>query len=428
VNILILGATGFVGSWLTTRLLSTEHHIICGVQDVGAAKSQFPNATILKCNFLTDVHMEDWLETLNGVDVVINCVGIFHASKEVMWNLHYHTPKALFDAANRLEITKIIHLSALGIETYDTQYAQSKLAAENYLASLPIQYFILKPSMIYGPGARGGMELMTSLASLPGFIPLPGRGKQELQPIHIEDYVEAIVYLVETTNTHSLILSAVSPEIITLHNLLKTLRRWLGFGAAQFIKIPLGVIKWVCKLGNLSSGSLINTSALVMLEQHNTTTRKRALEFQEITGVKPLNFKDGLHRVPSSPSDRWHARLYTLFPLLRFSLAFMWIFSALSSAFFSTKMSYDLLAAAHISPAVQSYALYTASFLNFMIGFALIFNYKTKLNCLLQIAVIFTYTTIISLFMPVFWIEPFGPIVKNIPILVAIVMLFIHSQ
>jgi hypothetical protein len=40
----------------------------------------------------------------------------------------------------------------------------------------------------------------------------------------------------------------------------------------------------------------------------------------------------------------------------------------------------------------------------------------------LQIAVVLVYTLIISAFMPQLWLEPFGPVAKNVPILALLLL------
>lgn len=430
MNLLILGATGFVGSWLTTKLLNdSNHHVICGVQDVSTTQRKFPKASIVYCNFITDVNLEDWLPKLKGIDVIINCVGIFRANSEIMRKVHYLAPKAIFDAAQQVGVKRIIHLSALGIENYDSEYAKSKLEAENYLRTyITAQHFILKPSLIYGPGATGGIELMTSLASFPFYTPLPGNGEQELQPIHVEDYTNAIINLIETNLPQSISLTAASQQVIQLRSLLAELRNWLGLQATTSLKMPEAFMKIVGYLGNITCESLITTSSLAMLEQSNVSNVDKILEFQTVTTVTPVNFSEGLHRAPSTSKDKNHARFYFMFPLLRISLALMWILSALTSVFFAKESSYELLTAAQITPAWQNLTLYSSAALNAIIGILLLFNYKPKLNCIVQLLVILVYTILITILIPRYWLEPFGPVVKNIPILVSIGLLLIHSQ
>ena len=57
------------------------------------------------------------------------------------------------------------------------------------------------------------------------------------------------------------------------------------------------------------------------------------------------------------------------------------------------------------------------------IGLALLLRFRIGIVTLLQVAVIAVYTLIITVALPEFWLHPFGPVSKNIPLLVAILMI-----
>lgn len=426
MRILVIGATGFVGTWVTNGLIKAGHQVICGVRDITAAKQKFPQAAFLYCNFLTDTAVSDWIPRLDGIDIIINCVGIFyHSDKKIIWTLHYETPKALFLAAEKTGVKKIIHLSALGIEGYDTEYAKSKQAAETTLKSLTTPHIILKPSFIYGPGSRGGILLLRSISALPILIPVPGNGTQKFQPIYVADLMKAIVHLVEAPHSQSMSLATVSPQKLALKDILLTLRKWLGLKEGHLVSIPMNWIRKLAIVGNYIPFSTLNLDAIKMLEKGNVTTPKESKKFQEITGITPLSFKEGLNEIPSSEQDQWHAKLFFLPPVLRISLACLWLISALTSAFlYSTQASYQLLKTVGISNALQPLFLYGAAGINAILGVWLLTNYKIKLNCIVQFAFVFLYTLIITVKLPYLWLEPFGPVVKNIPILVNIFILY----
>lgn len=163
-----------------------------------------------------------------------------------------------------------------------------------------------------------------------------------------------------------------------------------------------------------------------MLEQGNVATSDNTKQFQEKVNLVPKNFREGMQSSPCSIQDYWHARLFFLRPLLRITLALMWLFTGLTSlALYPHKASYFLLNTVGIPALLQPVFLYGASILDGAIGLSLLINYKTKINCIIQIILILLYTLIISFKLPYFWLDPFGPIVKNIPLLVSILILYV---
>lgn len=426
MNILVLGATGFIGSHVTHALINQNYQVTCGVRDTHAAKKWFPKAKVIQCNFLKDKQINTWKKRLEHIDIIINCIGIFyHPNKEIIWDIHYHTPRAIFEAAFVANVKKIIHISALNTELYPVDYAKSKKAAEDNLLNSGVPAIILKPSLVYGTGSSGGMKLFRSLASLPLVLPVPGEGNQKFQPIHIDDLTKAIIQLIINTNKKNIVLPAVSINPVSLLTILKTWRKWLGLAKPFIIHIPLQLIRIINIFNDLIPYSTINNDALTMLAKNNIVSKAEALHFQEVIGFAPKDFVTGLLATSSETQDRWYNIFITFKPILKLSLAFMWIASALTSAWlFPQQMSYQLLTSIGAPSNWQPLLLYGASAINLLIGLALLLNFKPRVNYILQFLIISCYTFIITWKLPQLWLEPFGPIVKNIPILTLILFLF----
>lgn len=253
--------------------------------------------------------------------------------------------------------------------------------------------------------------MLMTMASFP-VIPLPEKGEQLLQPIHIDTLCTAISNMASLPPGPSYVLTAVSPTAIALKTVLGSLRHWLQLPKSFFVQVPMILIKIMAWFGNFSSSSKINSPAINMLSSNKTASAGETAVFYQLTGVNPESFKEGLEKKPSTDGDRWQARLGWLRPFLRLSLAFMWFASALTSAFFARETSYLILKQAGVPDTLQSLLLFGASFINFMLGIGLLFNFRTRSNCMVQLLIIVIYTLIISVQLPYYWLEPFGSVVK----------------
>jgi len=384
----------------------------------------FPDTTVILCDFVNDTSPALWINRLKNIDAVINCVGILHhPDNKVIWSVHYETPRALFDACVTAGIKKIIQISALGIEQSEVAYAKSKKAADDYLLTLPLKSIILRPSLVYGRGSYGGSSLFRGLAGLPWFTPIPGKGTQEFQPIHLEDLSKAITKLLQVPLEQSLILSAVSSKRINLTNILVTLRSWLGFSKSRLLFMPLGLIRLASWAGDFIPYSVLNTNSYKLLIQNNVASSKETQAFHDAIGFIPQEFTAGIFRHPSSVEDRSYARLYFLKPLLKWSIAFIWLFTAAICLFFYPRAaSYDLLAQIGVNSFWQPVLFYGSCLLDAGIGLAVLFNVQQKKISLLQIALILIYSALLTWKLPHLWFEPFAPLAKNIPLLAAILV------
>ncbi|MDQ4147499.1 MAG: DoxX-like family protein, partial [Pseudomonadota bacterium] len=86
--------------------------------------------------------------------------------------------------------------------------------------------------------------------------------------------------------------------------------------------------------------------------------------------------------------------------------------------------SYALLAHVGLTGWLATLALYGAALLDLALGIAILVCKRRRLLWIAQVAVIFSYMGIISLRIPEFWLHPFGPILKNLPMLAAIWILY----
>ena len=74
--------------------------------------------------------------------------------------------------------------------------------------------------------------------------------------------------------------------------------------------------------------------------------------------------------------------------------------------------------------AVASVALYGAALLDFGLGIATLLMKRRRWLWLAQIVLILGYTAIISIRLPEFWLHPYGPMLKNLPMLAALWLLY----
>ena len=421
MNILVTGAAGFIASQIVTDLLAAGHSVTGAVRNTEYAKNIFPTMKIIQCDFIRDTTPELWVERLKGIDLVINCVGIFHhPNKKIIWAIHHDTPRALFDACVKVGVKKIIQISALGVDKSDVPYSVTKKAADDYLTTLPIPSVILRPSLVYGRGSYGGTSLFRGLVGLPFITPVPGPGTQEFQPIHLQDLSKAVVKLVNLPSTDKILLNAVSSKRMNLNEILTKMRAWLGFQKSVIVHTPLWIIRIAAFFGDFIPYSGLNTTAYKMMMQNNVTTAEETQKFHDTIGFTPRDYSEGLYSQPSTVQDHWHSRLFFLKPVLQNSIAFIWLFTAFCSVFlYPRSASYQLLGDVGVSEAWQPLAFYGASLLDAILGVAMLIGYRLKLTGGLQLLAIGLYTAVITWKLPQLWIEPFMPIAKNIPLVVA---------
>lgn len=413
MKVLLTGATGFVGRQLATWLTQAGHDVTAVVRTPQTAVDWRQIAG----DFRRDIDPADWLPRLRGIEAVVNAVGILQESRSQRFDtLHERAPKALFSACVRAGVRKVIQISALGAEAgASSRYHRSKAEADRYLASLPLQWTIVQPSLVLG--AHGAStKLFYTLAALP-VIPLPGEGMQRVQPVHIDDLIRVCLRLLEGRAQAS-VLPVVGPQVYTVRGLLAQARLGMNLSPPRFWHVPMPLVRLAARF----PGAAFDAEALDMLERGSEAPLE---PFHRVLGQaprSPLLVQDEPSVAPHPVAD-W-ARLNALLPLLRAALAVVWIMTGIVSlGLYPVTESYRLLAQVGIGAALAPWFLYGAAGLDLALGFAVFFSRRRRWLWRLQIAVIVLYTVIISVALPQLWLHPFGPVLKNLPLVALLIAL-----
>lgn len=118
----------------------------------------------------------------------------------------------------------------------------------------------------------------------------------------------------------------------------------------------------------------------------------------------------------------------TLLKAARIALAFLWIFTGLTSLFFLPELGYEILANADIKGESANFLVYGGSLIDIGLGLWVISPWKLKNCCIAQVTTIIIYTLLLTMIDASFWLHPFGPLTKNLPVLVLIFIVLINDE
>ena len=412
--VFLTGASGFIGQHLAEALRAAGHRVIAGVHrraEVGG------DAVVV--DFARDFDPALWRPRLIGVDAVINAVGLIRERRGMTFDaVHVRAPRALFAAAAEVGVRRLVQVSALGADDHAVSaYHVSKRRADDFLSAMPLSSVIVQPSLVYGRGGASA-RLFDTLASLP-LVPLPDGGGQRIQPIHIDDLVPAIVALLDREAWRVGRVALVGPEPITVRAYLCALRRAMGLAPARTVDVPRALLRAGARLGDHLRGLPLDSATLGMLERGNTADARTT---RQILGRDPRPVAQfigaGERRLV-----RDAAQLQWLVPLLRLAVAILWIVTGIVSlAVYPLADSYALLARTGITGRAAPLALGAAGVLDIVLGAASL-AVRRRWVWWTQIALILVYTVIITWRLPEFWAHPYGPILKNVPLLAALLLL-----
>ncbi|CAJ0856735.1 hypothetical protein AMST5_00951 [freshwater sediment metagenome] len=409
-RILIVGGTGFIGRHIAGRLAAAGHSILAaGRPDVDIAHD---DEARLRAK-------------VAGFDVVVNCAGLVRdVGANTMDAVHAEGAMRLFSACIAAGVPRLIHISALGAAPQgETDYQRSKGESEAFFTDADphgerIDWRVLRPSVVVGRGGASTRWLLAA-AALP-VLPRIGRDDWRFQPVHVDDLAELVVRLAEGAASARMI-DVVGPEPMTAYELTRILRNWLRLRPTRPVRIPERLFEIATKIGGRFTNGPLNPDVMKMLAGGNVSDPSA---LTEALGRPPRSLRTALAEEPASDADRMAARLFFLKPVLRWSLALLWIATGLLSfGLYPVDKSYEMLAAIGLTGPVAGMALYGGAALDLVLGVLLLRGYRAGLIGLLQLASMAAFT-VLALGLPAeYWLHPFAPILKNLPIAAAILVM-----
>ena len=239
--IALTGATGFIGRRLLKELPRRGFRV--------RVLLRRPTEVALDCGsaIIGDLaRPQNMAAALADVNAVIHSAGVAHAMSGVPADdyrvLNTEATIALARAAERARVKRFVFLSSIraqvgpsaaGVVTEaltpqpTDDYGRSKLAAEQGLATLGIDWVALRPVLVYGPGVKGNVAALVRLARTPYPLPLGGLAARR-SLIAVDNLVDAIETVLSAPAPLRRPLIVADAEPLTVAEMIAALRAGLG--------------------------------------------------------------------------------------------------------------------------------------------------------------------------------------------------------
>ncbi|OAP39962.1 nucleoside-diphosphate sugar epimerase [Sinorhizobium glycinis] len=414
MRVLVVGASGLIGSAVCAKLLERGTTVVRVVRP-GSSWSGAGAAVEID---LAQAHRpEDWLPHLSGIAAVVNCAGTLQDGPgEDTAGVHARGPAALFQACEKAGVRRVIHFSAMGVEKEQpSSFSRTKLEGDKALMARDLDWVILRPSVVLGPGAFGASALFRGLAALPVLPLVPNTGL--LQVVRLEDVVRTVEIFVRPDAPKQLVLEVAGPEALSFEDVVRTYRRWLGWRPARVLNLPAALADLLYKFSDLAG-------ALGWRPPTRSTAQKEITRgavgdiraWSENTQIEPTALSAALAGTPVSVQERWFAKLYLLKPVIFVVLSLFWIGTGIISLTAGYQIGIDLMertgAGVLAGPSVIAGAI-----ADIIIGIAIAVRRTSRAGLYGAIGLSLFYAVAGTILLPELWKEPLGPLMKIWPII-----------
>jgi len=253
--IALTGATGFIGQHLLHELPKRGYRLRVLLRRPTAVPLESASAVVGDL-----ARPQNMTAALADVDAVIHSAGIAQAMSGIPEDdyrtLNTEATIALARAARRAGVRRFVFLSSICAQsgpsadhvlTEDATaqptdaYGRSKLAAEQGLAELALDWVALRLVLVYGAGVRGNMAELVRLARTPYPLPL-GALRSRRSLLSLDNLVAAIETVLSRPGQLRRPLIVSDPEALTLPEIVAAVRRGLG-RRPGLIPVPAAVLR-----------------------------------------------------------------------------------------------------------------------------------------------------------------------------------------
>jgi uncharacterized protein YbjT (DUF2867 family) len=195
-SVFITGATGYIGSRLSSRLVARGHTVRALVRR-GSERKLPAGVVPVVGNALDSVSFAD---ALHADDTVVQLVGTPHpspAKAAEFLAIDLTSARASIENAARAGVAHFVHVSVAHPAPAMQAYIEARVAAEALLRSTGLPATILRPWYVLGPGHRWPYALLP-LYWIAEQVPAWRDGALRLGLVTIGQMLEALVAAVET--------------------------------------------------------------------------------------------------------------------------------------------------------------------------------------------------------------------------------------
>jgi uncharacterized protein YbjT (DUF2867 family) len=188
----VTGGTGFVGGHLL-RLAREQGY------DVRALTRGWkpPEEEIAWVDGALD-RPESLAKLCTGADAVIHIAGLINGTRAAFEAANVGGSANMIDAARKAGVRRFVHISSLAAREPDlSDYGWSKAKSERLVAASGLDWTVIRPPAVYGPGDRETLELFKMARR--GVVALPPRGRFSV--VHVEDLCRLILAVLDDSDS-----------------------------------------------------------------------------------------------------------------------------------------------------------------------------------------------------------------------------------
>ncbi len=244
MNILVTGATGFIGRHLVEALAKSYRNVFCLVRNPQKAKLLDTYGVNL---IYADITRFDILARRipEKINIIFHCAGfVSNRNRQMLHKVNVVGTGNICKLALRLGVKRMVYTSSVAVVGGYSQtplvedlpykatniYGYSKIEAEKVVLSYRergLKVTVLRPCMVYGEDEPHLMKAMLYLLKY-RLLPLANGGKSKLHLVYIKNVVDALIFSLNNDGCLEGRFFIADKEVLTANQVLSIMARAIG--------------------------------------------------------------------------------------------------------------------------------------------------------------------------------------------------------
>jgi uncharacterized protein YbjT (DUF2867 family) len=240
-GIFLTGATGFIGGRVLRCLTAKDRAVVCLVRDPSRLPDPGPNVRVVRGMLEAPATYES---ALRGIETVVHLAALTgKARAEEHARVNRAETARLLDRAKSAGVRRFLFVSTIAVKYPDKHaypYAQAKEEAEALVRASGLDWAVVRPTVVLGPGSPL-WDKFRALAAAP-VMPVFGRGRNAVQPVHVDDVARCLADLAAGGPLGGRTLELGGRDTLSMEEFLRHIRRRIRGREGPAMHLPVGLI------------------------------------------------------------------------------------------------------------------------------------------------------------------------------------------